>query len=213
MDMTMPMTPMTSGGLFGGNGGDWTVFLLFALIFGWGGAGNGLFGGRGGYGDRALAEEFNTNNIINGIRGLERGLCDLGYQGSQETASVVNAITQSAFASERSISDLGAKLANCCCDTNRNIDAVRYENAKNTCDIITAGNMNTRDIIANNTANTQRIIDMMTQNEINALRDKNQELALQLSQSAQTQAIVQSLQPKAPIPAYVVPSPFCNGVV
>lgn len=213
MDMTMPMTPMTSGGLFGGNGGDWTVFLLFALIFGWGGAGNGLFGGRGGFGDRALSEEFNTNNIINGIRGLERGLCDLGYQGSQETASVVNAITQSAFANERGMADLGRQLADCCCSNKLAISELNNTVDKRACDIITAGNMNTRDIIANNTANTQRIIDMMTQSEINALRDRNQELALQVSQSAQTQAIVQALQPKAPIPAYVVPSPFCNGVV
>lgn len=212
MDMTMPMTPMTSGGLFGGNGGDWTVFLLFALIFGWGGAGNGLFGGNGS-GRNFISDEFNTNNIINGIRGVERGLCDLGYRASQDTASVVSAVTQSAFANERSISDLGAKLASCCCDNQLAVANLSHEMSKGFCDVVTAGNLNTRDLLVNQDRNTQRIIDMMTQNELNALREKNQALTLQVSQSAQTQAIVNALQPKAPIPAYVVSSPYCNGVV
>lgn len=68
------------------------------------------------------------------------------------------------------ISQLGYQMQNCCCETNRNIDAVRYENAKNTCDIITAGQ-----------ANTQRIIDIMTQDKIEALRTELQsaQLALQ----------------------------------
>jgi hypothetical protein len=31
------------------------------------------------------------------------------------------------------ITNLGYQMQNCCCDTNRNIDAVRYEAAKKTC--------------------------------------------------------------------------------
>lgn len=187
--MTMPMTPM-SNGMFGN--GDWGTFLLFALLFG---GGNGLLGGRGGA-ERAITDEFNNNNVISGIRGLERGLSDIGFQNSQNTSSIVSAITQSAFANERGMADLGAKLASCCCDNQLAIANLSHEMSKGFCDVVTAGNLNTRDIIANNTANTQRIVDMMTQNTIQDLRDKNTALTLQVSQSAQTQAIIDALKAK-----------------
>ena len=92
------------------------------------------------------------------------------------------------------------------CETNRNIDAVRYENAKNTCDIITSGNMNTRDLIEAGTANTQRIVDMMTANEMQRLREQNNALTLQVSQAAQSTAIINAVRP-TPTPAYPVCSP------
>ena len=41
--------------------------------------------------------------------------------------SLQGALAENRFASQ-----------NCCCETNRNIDAVRYEGAKNTCDITSA---------------------------------------------------------------------------
>lgn len=101
-------------------------------------------------------------------------------------------------------------MAECCCGINRNIDAVRYENAKNTCNIITNANMNTRDLIEAGNANTQRIIDMMTQNVIQDLRDKNTALTLQVSQQAQTSSIVDALKP-CPRPAYIVQNPCCGA--
>ena len=33
---------------------------------------------------------------------------------------------------------LATQLSDCCCTTQRSIDAVRYENARNTCDIVNA---------------------------------------------------------------------------
>lgn len=99
------------------------------------------------------------------------------------------------------ISNLGYQTQQCCCETNRNIDAVRYENAKNTCDIITAAN-----------ANTQRIIDVMTQNTIQELRDNLQAAQLQLGNNAQTQTIINAVRP-FPSPAYITCSPYtaANG--
>ena len=87
-------------------------------------------------------------------------------------------------------------MQNCCCETNRNIDAVRYENTKNTCDIITAGQ-----------ANTQRIIDIMTQDKIEALRTELQSAQLALQNNAQTQTLINELRPCA-IPAYLTCSPY-----
>lgn len=221
MNSTMPVLPVTAntggfGGMFG-SGGDWTVFLLFALIFGWGGNGFGAFGGRGNgmIAENAyLSGEFNYNNLLNGIRGLERGICDLGFN----TNTVVHSqgeLTRGAVASgfvdnQRSFYDLSRQMANCCCSVERGIDGIRYDNAKNTCDIITNANMNTRDLIEAGNANTQRIVDLMTQNEIQKLRDEKTALTLQVSQSAQTQAIVDALKP-CPRPAYIVSNPYCGA--
>lgn len=216
MEMNMPVAPAmfgNNGGLFG-NGNDWLGFIFLAMIFGWGGNGFG-FGGRGaGAGvlatDNLISDEFNFNTLNNGIRGLERGLCDLGYSLAQQEGQTREAIASSTFALDKGITSLGSQMAECCCGINRNIDAVRYENAKNTCDIITNANMNTRDLIEAGNANTQRIIDMMTQNVIQDLRDKNTALTLQVSQQAQISSIVDALKP-CPRPAYIVQNPCCGA--
>lgn len=216
MEMNMPVAPAMYGannGLFG-NGNDWLGFIFLAMIFGWGGNGFG-FGGRGAgvdtlATDNLIANEFNFNTLNNGIRGLERGLCDLGYSLAQQEGQTREAITTSAFSLERGLTSLGTQMSQCCCETNRNIDALRYEGAKNTCDIITNANMNTRDLIEAGNANTQRIIDMMTQNIIQDLRDKNTALTLQVSQQAQSASIIDSLKP-CPKPAYIVQGPCCSG--
>ena len=70
--------------------------------------------------------------------------------------------------------------------------------------------MNTRDLIEAGNANTQRIVDMMTQNTIQELRDKNTALTLQVSQAAQTRAIVDAIKP-CPTPSYIVANPYCGA--
>lgn len=70
--------------------------------------------------------------------------------------------------------------------------------------------MNTRDLIEAGNANTQRIVDMMTQNEIQKLRDEKSALTLQVSQIAQTQSIVDQLKP-CPRPSYIVANPYCGA--
>lgn len=197
----MPVMPYgmgnNSGDGFGfGNGGGWIVFLIIAMMFGWGGNG---FGGRGMnnftggevFGDQFALQDLKNGQrqIDSGIRGIERGISD------------------STFGLKDSISNLGTQLSSCCCETNRNIDSVRYDMAKGFCDVINANAMNTRDILESNCQNTQRILDAMNQNTIQDLRDKNNSLTLQLSQQAQTSAIIGAVRP-TPIPAYPVCSPY-----
>lgn len=225
MEMTMPMTPANyggNGGMFNG-GNDWLAFLMFALIFGWGGNGFGGFGGRGSVpaafnSGELLSDQFalqdikgNQRHLDAGIRGLERGLCDSGYMMAQQNSQTRDMLSNATFGLERSINNLSAELASCCCNTQRAVDSVKYENAKNTCDIITTNNMNTRDLLVNQDKNTQRIIDLMTQSEISKLRDEKLALQGQLSQLSQTSTIIDALKPKAPIPSYIVPNPYCVG--
>ena len=61
-------------GMFGGDGA-WWLILLF-LFAGWGG--NGGFGGNENVRD-AVAYGFDINNLENGVRGLEHGICDGFY--------------------------------------------------------------------------------------------------------------------------------------
>lgn len=176
---------------FGGNGFMWLIvlFLLGGRGFGWGNAG------------------VETNQIENGIRNVQNGLCDgfyaqnttmlNGFNGVQRDMctgfSAVNAgIAENRFAAQQ-----------CCCETNRNIDAVRYENSKNTCDITTA-------IHAEGEATRALINSNTMQNLRDKLADKDRELMtanFQLSQQAQSAALVDQLRPCAR-PAYITCSPY-----
>ena len=61
------------------------ILILFFLIFGF--CGNGFVNNRGGAAatQQDVANGFSFNNLDNGIRGLERGLCDVGYANLQQT--------------------------------------------------------------------------------------------------------------------------------
>ena len=110
----------------------------------------------------------------------------------QGFAGIGNQIMQNQFA-----------MKECCCETNRNIDAVRYENSKNTCEITTA--------IHNEGEQTRALIQANTiQNLRDRLEAKNQELQtanFQLSQQAQNATLINELRPCAK-PAYITCSPY-----
>lgn len=186
-------------GMFGGNG-SWVFFLFFLLAWG----GGGFFGNNRGVEQVATSAEvqrgFDNQNVMNKLNGLENGLCDgfyaqnttmlNGFNGVQRDlcsgfSGVNAAINQSRFDAQQ-----------CCCETNRNIDAVRYENAKNVCDIVNA-------IKADGDATRA----LMTQNEIQKLRDDLQTANFQLSQQAQSANIIGQLRP-TPMPAYLTCSPY-----
>lgn len=184
-------------------GSTWIFFLFFLLAW----SGNGMgFGGNGGQAlTRAeLNEGFAINDLQRQIQGVNSGLCDgfyaqnttmlNGFNGMQRDVnagfSAINAaINQSRFDTQQ-----------CCCETNRNIDSLRFQSEKNTCDIITAGHQD-----------TQRIIDTITQNEIQTLRDNLQSANLALQNNSQTASLISTLRP-FPQPAYITCSPYtANG--
>lgn len=176
----MDVAPDRGGDGFGG-GGMWIFFLFILLLFRDGG-----FGGSSAAQGATLAD---LNNITNQINGISKGLCDGFYAQNTTMLTGFNGI-------DKGIAELGFNMQNCCCETNRNIDAVRYENAKNTCEIITAGERQ-----------TDRIIEKLTQSEIQNLRDSLNTANLQLSQQAQSANLIATLRP-TPIPAYPSCSPY-----
>ena len=167
----------------------WWVLILFFLA---GGNGFGFGGNREAVATNAdLQRGFDTNSIINKLDGLSNGLCDSTY-------ALNNSIKEGNFATQTGIANLGYQMQNCCCETNRNIDAVRYEMAKNTCDITSNAN-----------ANTQRILDRLCANEVNELRDRLSLANNALAGQTLANQIVAQVRP-SPVPAYQVANPYCN---
>lgn len=180
-----------SDGAFGGNGAWMMMFLFFLLA--WGGNGFGGWGnGNAAYGTLTrgeLCQDMNFQSLENAVRGVQSGLCDGFYAMNTGMlngfSGVNNAIQQAQFAAQQ-----------CCCETNRNIDAVRYENSKNTCNIVNA-------IKADGDATRA----LMTQNTMQSLRDQLQTANFQLSQQAQNATLINAIRP-TPVPAYVTCSPY-----
>jgi hypothetical protein len=198
--------------------------LVAGLFGGWGNGGFGGFGG-GRYGggiaeNYALATDFATierkldgvnagicdstfalnNTIVNGNFGIQNSLTQ-GFAGLNSTinsgfAGVDNAICTLGYQNQAGFNALSRELADCCCTTQRAIDSVKYENAKNTCDIIRAGQDNTR-----------AILDYLTTEKISSLQSENAGLKAQISNDRQSRYIVDALSPKCPQPAYVVQPP------
>lgn len=199
---TMPVTPAYTSGGNCGNGmwgdGGWWVIILFALIFGWGR--NGFGGGESGssFTDSAVQRGFDNQSVMNKLNGIEQGICSLGYDQLSQMNGINQNVSQQGFNISSAIAQLGYQNQSCCCETNRNIDSVRYENAKNTCDIVNA--------IREDGALTRA---QLTQNEIQGLRDQLQTANFQLSQQAQSANLINQLRP-CPIPAYLSCSPYTS---
>lgn len=190
-----------NGGGFGNGWGDgWWILLL--LLCGWG---NGGWAGNGG-GNQMVGYELGrvatTNDVASGfststIMSTQR---DNQLAVQQGFANVQQTLCQGFNGLQHSISD-------CCCTTQRAIDGVNYNMAKNTCDLQNSIANSTRDIIDSQRCGTDRILNYLTGQEMDRLRAENQALRFQASQSAQNAYLIDQLRPTAR-PAYITCSPF-----
>ena len=219
----MPVMDVNNGNGNGWNSWIWIIVLFFFMMWG----GNG-WGNRGNMGAEIfangsmtrdqIADEFAYNDIKNGIRGVQNGLCDgfyaqnttmlNGFNGIQRDImgtgyQLGNQIAENRFAAQQCCCEQKQAIANMGYETNRNIDAVRFNDAQNTCAITT-----------NATANAQRILDKLCQMEANAKDQRISDLQMslqtanmQLSQQAQSANLIGTLRPY-PVPAYPTASPY-----
>lgn len=146
-------------------------------------------------------------NLNNGFNNIQSGLCN-GFNG------INTAIANTNYA-----------IKDCCCEnrqanmqTNYNnqagFNAVTTAIATNACDI-ERGQDDIRYLMAQNQSQTMvsidklgdRLIDYMNQKEMDELRSELQNARFQISQSAQTEQLLNSLQPIAR-PSYLVSSPY-----
>lgn len=206
---------------FGGEGGAWWIIILFLFCFaGWGNGNGGVFGGCGSTGSGITDGYILTSdfaNIERKIDGVNTGLCDGFYAmntGMLNGFSGINTnlATQTA-AIQASTTALSNQLAQCCCDsryeTASKFAELNYNLADQSCQTRRTIQDATRDIVMNQDANTRAILDFMTQDKIATLTSENAALKAAANNAAQTYDIVSQLKP-CPVPAYVVPSPYCN---
>lgn len=166
------------------------ILILFLVLLG---AGNGgFFGGTSR--DSALTQTELQNGLYNQTANADR--LALMQQVNQNARDILENRYQSALQNQTTLS----QLQTCCCETNRNIDSVRAENFKNTCDITNA--------IHSEGEATRALI---TANVMQELRDQNTAYQLQLSNQAQTANLVSQLRP-FPVPAYITCSPYQSNV-
>lgn len=192
-----------NGGMFGGG---WEgllglIVILGVLNGGWGGGFGGFGGGGNGAATRAdINAGFQFNDLQNGIRGLERGLCD-GFYGVQN-----------------GLNTIGHQISDCCCATQRAVDGVNYNMATHFANLQNTMCGNTRDIIDAQNAGTRAILDFLTQDKIATLTAENQSLKFAASQARQndyisavadskTAELIRRLGADCPTPAYVVQPP------
>ena len=203
-------------GFFGDGNGAWWLILLF--LFGWGWGGNGGFGSGNENVRDAVAYGFDINNLENGVRGLEHGLCDGFYDMNTSLLNGFSNITmgnmQNTNAITSQLSNMAATQAQCCCDTERLIERGLCEVNYNILTQANATNTNisnaARDVIENNNNGVRSILDFLTQDKIATLQAENQALRLTASQQAQNAFLIDQLSAKAPIPAYVVANPYAS---
>lgn len=146
-------------GAFGGNGAWWVIILI--LFFAMGGRGFGNWGnndgGNSGYNvcctpatQQGVTDAFNFNQLDNGIRGLERGMCDgfyttnlavtnLGTQMQQGFCSadranlqgfngIQSTLCQGFNGINQAIAQTNYNMKDCCCETRESIMQSNFNN-------------------------------------------------------------------------------------
>lgn len=144
-------------GMFAGNGGMWIFALLILLLIGNG----GLFGGRGDFGQFATAASQSEILIGQQFQNLDNKIDRLGNGIADATFALNNSIKDGNYATQTAIKD-------CCCTSQRNTDALRYDMAQQ---FATAN--------AVTTSQTQKILDALSQNKIDSLQAQVSELKTQ----------------------------------
>lgn len=144
-------------------GSAWWVIILLVLF----NRGFGFFGNGAGEAVATNADiqrGFDTNTIVNKLDGITNGICDSTY-------ALNNAITT-----------LGSQMQNCCCETQKEILASRYMTDKGFCELANAIH-----------AEGEATRGLITQTEIQKLRDELQSANLVLAQGQQTDYILDKL--------------------
>lgn len=173
-----------------------------------------------------------NNGLCNGFYNTSTQLNN-GFAAAQQTmtqgfAGVNQAVVQQGYETRLGDQATQAQLAQCCCDIQNAVQANTTQGIMNTnaiqqqiqqccCDNEKSQIQTRFQMQQDNCATLQaidkvgdRIIDHMTAQETQRLRDENQSLRFQASQSAQNQYLTNTLRP-TPIPAYQTCNPWAGA--
>ncbi len=171
---------------FGGDG--WWILLL--LLCGWGNNGWNNGGGNQMVGYE-LGRVATTNDVASGFSTSTIMSTQRDNQLAQQAgfAAVQQTLCQG-------FNGINQAIGDCCCQTQRGLDGIKFEMQRNTCDI-----QHSIDCVGD------RIIGYLNQQELANLRDQVQTYKFRESQSAQNAYLIDQLRPVAR-PAYLTCSPF-----
>lgn len=169
-------TVMDGNENWGGGNCIWWIVLL--LVFG----GGNFFGNRNTATTDEVAAGFNFSGVNNKLNELVAGQTNINQ-------NLGNAICQLGYQDAQHAYDLGSKIDNCCCTTQRAIDGVKFDMANYA-----------SAIQMNDTANTQKVLDKLC----------GMELAQEQRENANLRARVQQLETNATIGAATCNIPRIN---
>lgn len=211
-------------GYGGAGGGWWAWWIVIMAMFGWGGFGGNRWGEQQQFTQADMQRGFDTQSLLNGQRGLEQGICSLGYDQLRQMNDLGNridrnnydmskAVCQIGYENSQNVNSLSRQISDCCCENRSAVAQIRYDNAKNTCDITRAIQDAANATIQNDNCNYRALNDRITGLEMSAKDAKISELTALLNKcdrdsSLQTVAnqIVDRVAPRA-YPSYNVPNP------
>lgn len=214
MAENMPMSPADFGalmgrgndGLFGaGSGGGLLFAILLIVLF----MGGGAWGGnRGAFGTEAIQNQMqqgfdNQNTMANQretLAAVNAGTAQAVAATNQTFHDMLGVFSDKYTELDRDVLSVGNTLqqvmANqnqCCCSTLRAIDGVNYANAQNTAAIN-----------ANTTAAVQKVLDAISENKIEALQGRINQLEL-------NNAVAGVVRYPTTFAYSAGQSPFCGG--
>lgn len=136
------------------------------------------------------------SSLCNGFNEISRELANNNFNTTNCCCETRESIMQSNFNNQASFANVLTSLASNACDVERGQDDIKYLMAQNQSATLTA-----IDHVGD------RLIDYMNQSKMDELRTELQNAKFQISQSAQTEMLLNSLQPVAK-PSYIVSSPY-----
>ena len=186
------------------------IYFVWMMFMRWFNNGDGsnaltqaeLFDGLGR--QDILGNQREIQQTLCGINGaMQTGFGNIRYDNLQNVMGLQSAMTSGFYGVNSGLAENRFAQQQCCCETNRSIDAVRSEAYKNTCEITTA-------IHAEGEATRALINDNTMQALRDKLADRDRDLLyanLQNSQYLQNSYLIDALRPVSR-PAYITCSPY-----
>lgn len=189
--------PYVANGGFGFGNGDIMSILFVILLMGGGFGGFGGWGNRGAFGTEAIQNQMqqgfdNQNSMANQreiLAATNQVYHDItGYVGDKYAE-----LDRDVLGIGSTLQQVMANQNQCCCNTLRAIDGVNFNAAQNTAAIN-----------ANTTAAVQKVLDAITENKVDALRGRINQLEL-------NNAVAGVVRYPTTFSYNAGQSPFCGG--
>ena len=184
------------GNSFGFGGGDGGLFAILLIVLLMGGGAWGM-GNRGAFGTEAIQNQmqqgFDNQNTMANQREILAATNQVYHDITGYVGDKYAELDRDVLSINSTLQQVMANQNQCCCSTLRAIDGVNYANAQNTAAIN-----------ANTTAAVQKVLDAITENKVEALQGRINQLEL-------NNAVAGVVRYPTTFSYNAGQSPFCGG--